>query len=284
MKLITATFALLFSLGLFAQAAEVKTHDPYELSRSKSVLDTEKKLDERITKLNEELKKHTVLFRQKIKATPAKTVIYKGTADGDDCKEAADQTANTNTCIKLEVFDFQDSEWGKSELNYGSRSKSIILFYAAGAKGSDDPMKEEPGDLQKIVFRSVNRNFKENLIHFANIKDEAPATANGEPTNDNGGAHDDKIVIFYQNGFPSLDMRPFEKEEQVNEKGVGKYKLKNVENSKTNAIRNTFKKSFFVKNLDYFNKLFAIVADTNQRYALKKYKESNDYMKSTLKY
>ncbi|MCX7999941.1 MAG: hypothetical protein N3A69_13475, partial [Leptospiraceae bacterium] len=116
------------------------------------------------------------------------------------------------------------------------------------------------------------------------IEDGQPAADNKGATNVDGGPHDEQITIYYKNGFPTIWIDPKGEVEQVSQKGVGKYKMKVVENTKTNPIRNTMKQGFIIKNLDYFNKLFATIADTNERYALKKYKDSNDYMKSTLKY
>ena len=180
MKLLTAMTAFLISFSLFAQdnAANVTNKEHQAGQDSASVLETEKILDDRITALNEELKKHTVLFRQKIKALPAKTVLVKGKANGDKCEAAADQIASDNDCIKIEVFDFQDSEWGKSELNYGSRAKSMTLFYNGGSSGSDDPMNEPPRDLKKVVFNAVNRDFQHSEVHYLNIDDDGPADKN----------------------------------------------------------------------------------------------------------
>jgi hypothetical protein len=284
MKLITAITAILISLSLSAQegGAEVKNKE-HQGQASQSVLDTETVLDKKITALNEDLKKHTVLFRQKIKALPAKTVLVKGKAEGENCVAAEKQEDAANDCIKIEVFDFQDSEWGKSELNYGSRAKYMILFYEGGSSGTGDPLKEEPRAIKKIVFTAINRDFKHNQVHYVNIDDEAPAQENSGVANETGGAHDEKTTVYYENGFPTI-LIDKTKTEDVTEKGVGKYSMKNVENSKTNPIRNTFKKSFYVKNIDYFHKLFTLVADTNERYSLKRYKESNEYMKGTLKY
>jgi hypothetical protein len=292
MRLLATTITFLYAFGMFAQdgSATVKEHSPQD---STAVIETEKGLDEKIKVLNEKLKNHTVLFRQKIKALPAKTVLYKGKEADGECqyyvendyrKGLVDQLSPENNCIKIEVFDFQDSEWGKSDLGWGSRAKNMTVFYAGGSTGTADPMKEDPREVTRIVFNGVNVNFKENTVNYVNILDGAPASANEGQSNELGGTHDEKIEIYYKNGFPSIWIDVKNEVESVSEKGVGKYSLKNVENTKTNPIRNTFKKSFFVKNLDYFHKLFTNVADTNERYSLKKYKESNEYMKSTLKY
>jgi hypothetical protein len=285
MRLSIAIFAIAFSAGLFAQGAEVKEGKAHEAGQiSESVLGTEKVLDEKVSFLNKELEKHTVLFRQKILALPAKTILYKGVADGANCKEAANQVDPANNCLKIEVFDFQDSEFGKTDLGQGSRAKSMTLFYEGGSTGTGDPMKEPPRKLNKIVFKTKNVNFKNNEIHLANIEDREPGTENSGIGNDNGGAHDEKLVIVYSNGYPTLNVDVFSQEETSSDKGIGNYSLKSVENTKTNPIRNTFKKNFFIKNLDYFHKLYTNVADTNERFALKRYKESNTFLKNSLKY
>ncbi len=285
MKWITTTLILFFTFSLSAQGGANVEEDVYAYQKSESVLKSEEGFDAKIKELNDKLRRHTVLLRQKIIALPAKTILTKGKENSNgDCEEAKDQTASDNTCIKLEVFDFQDSEWGLSDLGLGSRAKYMTIFYQSGSKGTGDPMREPPGDIKKIVFSSTARDFKSNVVNHITIEDAQPAGDNKGVTNFDGGPHDEQVTIYYKNGFPTIWIDPKGEIESISQKGVGKYKLKVVENTKTHPIRNTMKKGFIIKNLDYFNKLFANIADTNERYALKKYKESGDYMKSILKY
>lgn len=288
MKWITTTLILLSAVSLFAQGAKggaTVEEDIYAYQKSDSVLKSEEGFDEKIKELNEKLKKHTVLLRQKIIALPAKTVLTKGKANANgECEEAKDQIAKENDCLKLEVFDFQDSEWGLSDLGLGSRAKYMTIFYQSGSKTDGDPMREPPGEIKKIVFSATARDFKKNVVNHITIEDGQPAGDNKGATNSDGGPHDEQVIIYYKNGFPTIWLDMKGETENPSLKGVGKYKLKVVENTKTHPIRNTMKQGFLIKNLDYFHKLFTNIADTNERYALKKYKESGDYMKSTLKY
>ncbi|MDX1957181.1 MAG: hypothetical protein SFU98_01340 [Leptospiraceae bacterium] len=299
MKLLTTTLAILFSLAVVAQdkgaAANSNEKPSTDVGQeAPSVLATEKKLDERITVLNERLQRHTILFRQKITAIPGKLIFHKGKTESkngvDSCNTKVSQTDAGNDCLKLETFDFQDSEWGKSDLGFGSRAKHIVLYYTTpNSRANEDPRYEPPVVLKKITFNSKNVDFVHNETTFGNIDDNHPdgKTVNDGATNFKGGGQDTTTVIYFKNGFPTLDIDSFldpNSKETVDQKGVGKYSLRDVENSKTHAIRNELKKQFLIKNLDKFDKLFTLIGDTNERYALKRYKDSKEFLKNSLKY
>ncbi len=93
-------------------------------------------------------------------------------------------------------------------------------------------------------------------------------------------SHNDKFEIFFQkDGYPEYG-RP----ETPSEKGVGKYILAGVENTKTHPIRNSFKKEFYIKHLDQFDRLFTKIFDYNDQLGNKNYKENVDALKESLRY
>lgn len=311
MRLFITSMIFAFSVGLFAQAGNAPSADSdfkapeklenseatkkrYEDSQqSKSNNSTEVILDGKIRDFNERLKAHSVLFRMKIKALPAKTILHKGKPNAEKTKciiAEKDETSDENTCLKLEVFDFQDSEWGKSELNHGSRAKYIELFFKGGSVGTErDPMKQPPRELEKVTFNTVERDFVQNEVKFSNIEDGKPHTDPTPVSAYKGSAHDETYVLFYQHGYPVLDMSKFpntdaQLTEATNERGVGKYQLSYMENTRTRPNRVQYKKQFIVKNLDFFDKLFKAIADTNERYSQKKYNANREFLKGSLKY
>jgi hypothetical protein len=240
---------------------------------SGSILETEKKLDSNIFKLNEKLTKHTVLFKMKTRTLPHKTVLFKGkaSADGLKCEIQEDQEGKDNNCLHLEVYDFIKSEDGKSELNLGPKNKLIILFYDGANNGETDPRKEAPRNLKSMRSRIYSYNFPIEDKIMSEIIDQGP---NSQPE------HNDKFELFYQHDEYPLYGTP----ETPMEKGVGKYLLLNVENSITNPIRNNFKRDFYMKHLDYFDKLFTKIFDYNDRDGNKHYKKNVESLKNSLKY
>ena len=288
MKLITI-LVFLMSAGLFSQ--EVKgggdagkhPDDAFTNQKSPQVDATEEGLDLQITALNERLMKHTKLFKTRVEALPGKTVFYKGTEDGDDCKAAPDdkQTDPANTCIRIEVFDFHKSEDGKSDLNLGARSKYMILFYEGGGWG-DDPIKEPAKKLKKIKSKIIMNNFKETDLKISEVTDNDPHTPNGKAGENK---HDEKITVFYQHdGLPMRLEKGAAPPEQKDRKGYGLYKLADVENTKTHPTKNVFKQTYYIKHLIQFDKLFTTVFDSNDNRANRRYKESNQVLKNSLVY
>jgi hypothetical protein len=278
MKWISILFFLTSLLVFSADEKDAKHKDPAD-QNSKAIDETEAILDKRITALNERLMKHTKLFMTKLEFLPAKTLVYKGVAKDDECvpAEKGKEQDLANNCIKIEVFDFQKSEEGKSELNLGSRSKYLVLFFEAGAK-TDEPATEEPGKLKMIKSKVISNLFVPTELKISEVTDASPHEADGKK-------HDETITVFYQyDGLPMRDEKGKPYPEKKDRKGYGLYKLGYVENTKTNPIRNTFKQSYYIKHLDQFDKFLTSVFDTNDRNAGKRYKESNKILKDSLVY
>jgi len=282
MRLLLGMIVLTFSVGLYAQA-EVKANEA--LQTSKPVLETEAGYDKIISDMNKDLERNTIYMRQKILVLPAKTILYKGKSDGNNCKEAADQTAVENDCLKLEIFDFQDSEYGKSDYGFGSRSKYLMLFFDGANTGTGDPFKEPPRKVKKLVFNFKTIDFVQNKTEVAKLIDNEPYSNNDGATNDFGGAHDDKIIVYYTSGASELDFEAkYAAPESPTNRGEGSYNLKMVENTKTHPIRNEFKKAFLAKNLLYFRETLDNIADLNHAAALDKYKRNKEFIKKSLSY
>lgn len=277
MKLLKFLPIFFLSLGLYAQAGSTEAGSAQAgidtTQEGKSIVDTEKELDDNIFEVYKKLTRHTVLFKMKVRTLPHRTVLYKGkpSADGERCELAPDQESKDNTCIHLEVFDFVGSDDGRSYKNLGAKSKKMELFFEGANNADPDPRKEAPRNLSKVRTYVYQNNFVIEDKIISVIADTAPNVA---------PAHNDKIELFYQHdGFPNWGAP-----ETPSEKGVGKYILSNVENTKTNPIRNRFKKAFYFKNLDYFDKLFTKVFDYNDRDSNKHYKKNVEALKNSLKY
>lgn len=274
-KVTLATILIAFGFSLQAQQEGQNTMAAGldQSQEGRAILETEKKLDDIIFNLNNKLTRHTVLFKMKIRTLPHRTVLYKGKAsqDGLKCEIAADQEAKDNNCLYLEVFSFIQSEDGKTERNLGPKNKSMILFYEGQNIDDPDPRKEPPRNLARIRSVIYQYNFQIEDKIFSEIIDQGPNT---QPQ------HNDKIELFYQHdGYPFYGTP-----ETPSEKGVGKYILANVENTKSNPIRNNFKRDFYIKHLDYFDKLFVKIFDYNDRDANRHYKRNVQALKDSLKY
>jgi hypothetical protein len=264
---------LISSVSLFAEDATVKNEgtgqvSPNNLQKAQSIEKTEEKLDQIIVEMNKRLQNQTKLFRMKVTNQPYKTFLYKGKANGENCEKAENQEDAANNCLKLEVFDFVGSDDGKGSQNLGSKDKNIVLFFE-GSSTKEDPREEEPRKITKIVSSVYLNKFKEHDIKISDVTDEDPEDAKHG-----------KVFVFYQHdGNP-----PKGTVETKTAMGVGRYNLTSVENTKTNPIRNEFKKRFYIKHLNYFDKLFTYIFDANEQNGNKKYKEANDNLKNSLKY
>lgn len=274
MNWVKILLVFLVSIALMAQAADVSNPDNKAKSAKEAGLqDTEKKLDERIARLNERLKAYTKLFKTKLLVQPHKTFLMKGKANGDVCDTNRPQLADDNDCLKLQVVDFVGSEYGQSALKKGSKSKYIAIFYEGGAK-EKDPELEKPGKIKKIISNILVNDFEHQDIKLSEVTDGAPAQE------EKANVDNKNVFVFYQHdGYPKPATA-----ENPSEKGIGKYTLDSVENTETNPTRNDFKKEFYLKHLDQYDRLFSTIFDANEEVGNKRYRESNDVLKNSLKY
>lgn len=238
---------------------------------SEAILATEKKLDQDIVRINKRMMSHSKLLRMKVKILPAKTVFYKGRAEGNTCVLSADQESKENNCLHLEVYDFLESDRGLSEKGYGSKNKTVELFFGGQASEESDPKSIPPRELNQIFSRVYMEDFRNGSKIISDITDNAPGT---DPLQNNN------YYLFYQvDGYPF-----FGTEETPSEKGVGKYSLSSVENTKSHDIRNVFKKKFYIKHIDNFDKLYSKIYSFNDRGGNREYKRNVRILKESLNY
>lgn len=288
---ILATLFFLTGFALFAQEAAPAnvTNDGShpDPQVSKTIEETEKSLNEIIKEQNKILKIHTRLLKVRVEVLPTKTFIYKGVPsdDGEDCNyldkdgKILPQESDTNTCLKLVIFDFEKSEEGKSELSLGSRSKYISVFFDKGATEKDPKKVPRAEKIVKIISKIRSEQFKEEDLKVSYVIDEDPSQVETSVS-----AHNDVLKVFYQHDGLPFRVENKMPEEQVNRKGYGVYKLSSMDNTITNPYRNEFKQTYYVKHLDKFNKLFTAIYDMNEAHGVKRYKESNQILKNSLAY
>jgi hypothetical protein len=244
---------------------------PEDMQSSESILQTEKKLDQDIVLINKRLTSHSKLLRMKVKILPARTVLYKGIANGNKCDISKDQEAKENNCIHLEVYDFIDSDQGLSNKGLGSKNKAMVLFFGGTASDEIDPRKVPSREINQIFSRIYMEDFRNGSKVISEVTDESPGI---DPLQNNN------YFLFYQvDGYPFYGT-----EETPSEKGVGKYNLAVVENTKSHDIRNTFKKKFYVKHIDYFDKLYAKIFSFNNKGGNREYQRNIRVLQESLKY
>jgi len=264
-------FVLILTTGVFAQAKNNAAPVAAGQQVSQNILETEKELDQEIFRLNEQLTRHTPLLKMKLVVLPYRTLVFKGKDNGESCELNPDQTDPANNCLRVEVYDFILDEYLYPTLNRGSKYKYIELFYSGQSTNNPDPSQEPPRKLTRLRGNVYSNDFFSQEKMITDVIDSNP---NGQPS------HDDQITLFSQrNGFPEKG-----RQEDPKEKGVGVFKLSNVENTKTNQVRNKFKQSYYVKYLDYFNRLLSKIYDYNDRDVNTKYKETVKILKESLDY
>ncbi|PJZ68402.1 hypothetical protein CH373_16010 [Leptospira perolatii] len=265
--------AILAISGLVhAQDQQTKGQKREDLQAGTAILETEKGLDERVFELNQRLTRHTVLMKMKVRILPFRTVLFKGKGTADECVAAVNQEDPANNCIRVEVYDFiRDEERGQGRLVQGGLAKYMELYFEGANSNDPDPRMEPPRNISKIISRVYKNNY---MIEDKAVSDVIDRGPNSQP------AHNDKIELYYQrNGYPE-----FGRSETPGEKGVGKYILASMENTKTHTTRNQFKKNFYIKHLDAFDRLFTKIFDYNDQLGNDNYKENVEVLKESLHY
>lgn len=258
---------ILLSWNLWAQNQDQNQN----IQDSQTILATERQLDAEIVRLNTRLRSHAKLLLMKVKVLPAQTVLYKGKAKGDRCISSADQEASDNNCIHLEVYDFVGSELVGRDRSRGAKNKAMELFFAGESGIEKDPRKIPPRDITKIFSRVYVWDYKREDTVVSEITDEAPGN---QPLRNN------QFFLFYQkDGFP-FSGTP----ENPSQKGVGRYNLEVVENTISFDIRNNFKKEFYIKHLDSFDKLYTKIYSFNDRDGNQNYNNNVRILRDSLKY
>jgi len=132
--------------------------------------------------------------------------------------------------IELTQFSFIYREEKEGKFAVGSRRKSMLLFYKAGAGTQAD--SEQTSQLDLVVTRIVEDNFAAGIKHVELIIDPTPLTPNM-----------DDVITLHRYNF------------EVTTCVI----LGTMSNNPANPDRVLFKKQFYVGLLDHFNILYRMV-------------------------
>ncbi len=211
-------------------------------------------------------------MKMKVRVLPFRTVLFKGKANNDECTPAINQEDPANNCIRVEVYDFiRDEERGLNKNVQGALAKYMEIYFEGQNSNDPEPRTEPPRNINKLKSKIYKNNMVLEDKIISEVMDRGPNT---QPS------HNDKVEVFFQkDNYPEYG-RP----ETPAEKGVGKYILAGVENTKTHPIRNSFKKEFYIKHLDQFDRLFTKIFDYNDQLGNENYKENVDALKDSLRY
>ncbi len=204
-------------------------------------------LNQNIAEVNASFVEYSNLFTMKIGYLPHKTIITKGITKGDDCISIKDQR-EVGDCIKIEQFDFVEGDKGVAR---GPRSKSMILFFSVANKDEADNKNSPATKLLKIKSQIFSHNLLSLDKKFIEVIDTDPL---GNPD------HDDKIYITSQSDqyFSSS------KKDSEDNITARKYTLQSIENTKSNPLRNQFKREAYIKHLQAFEKILSKVYHYNE--------------------
>lgn len=244
--------------GVFAQEDELSKNDK---QKSEEIQKTEKYLDGRIKELNDLLKFYVKLKDADVKLTPGKTVFT-------DSKKT-EKYKNENF-VELESYSFIPASYISNE-SVGTRRKAMRLYYAGE-------------NLSKIETSIIEDNFRSKLTTISVVIDPSPAS---EDTND--------IVVrtlTLRNNTPSVEkmddylkqMRDVSKKPNFNLGDFYEGKLSDMQNTISNPLRVRFKRTFYVKNLRYFEKIYRFTEDFYRRYGKDSDAVTIETLKESLQY
>jgi hypothetical protein len=150
--------------------------------------------------------------------------------------------------MKIEQFDFIEGERGEA---VGSRSKSMTLFFSAFPRKEEDNRDLSEIKLIKIKSRIFTHNLSTLDKKIIEVIDTDPL---GNPD------HDDKIFITSQTD-PAFATSQKEANDNLNPRT---YLLSALENTKSNPLRNQFKREAYLKHLMAFEKILSKVGFYNE--------------------
>jgi hypothetical protein len=253
-----------------------KAHDPL---RGKNLDATEKDLNAKILSWNEALKNHSKLLVAKIKLLPKNTVLYKGTLNGEECvthqknektgdMELVDQENPQNNCLKLEIFDFVEGKPKKPA--FGPKTKYMIIGFESDPSGEKNPRNAAPRNVKFIRSSVLVDNLYANDRMLVEVVDENPLSGNP----------DESIYIATQ-----IDYKPDDfKKENPSEIANGKFHLNQMDNNKTDPIRNQFKRDAYLKHLQYYHELYTKIYEFNDGSNTGKMKQNTNFIKKSFNY
>ena len=245
---------IIFILWFFFSLKAQETTEPFMVHHPKddnqygaNIRKAELALNQNISKANASFIEYANLFNMKIGSLPHKTIITKGITKGDDCISKKEEQ-KTSDCIKVEQFDFVEGDRGVAQ---GPRSKSMILFFSDVNFKEADKKNLPQAKLVKIKSQIYSHNLLSLDKKFIEVIDTDPL---GNPD------HDDKIFITSQaDQYFSSSKR--DSEDNITAR---KYNLQSLENSKSNPLRNQFKREAYLKHLQAFEKILSKVYHYNE--------------------
>ncbi|MBP7282272.1 MAG: hypothetical protein KBA66_11895 [Leptospiraceae bacterium] len=256
-------YKLIFILLAFSLLSQEK-ETPIYIHQSKNdpqyganIRKSEEMLNKNISKANEALGEYSTILSMKIGTLPHKTILTKGITQGNDCLPLKKRYEPAN-CIKIEQFDFIEGERGEAQ---GQKNKSITLFFDNNVKPEGDRDVPSTGKLLKIKSRFFSHNIYTTDKKMVEVLDADPL---GNPD------HDDRIFITSQ-----VDGESYNSSSEILEDGsqAGKYSLKSLENTKSNPLRNHFKREAYIKHLLSFEKILSKIFHSNETMGGKKEKQ-----------
>jgi hypothetical protein len=273
MKVLAVVLSVLCISFNFLYSQSSAGNDPQYISFvpnsqiSKNISNEEKRLDEVLRSVYDSMQVHARLIPMKIKDLPRHTLITKGKTKGNECVEDQNQEDISNDCLKVEIFDFVGPDLRSAR---GSKSKSMTLFFDSSG-GDPNPRTAPPRKLNKVKLKSVMNDLLYLDKQMLEVLDEDPLAP---------GDHNDKITIVAQ-----YDDRPETfNQEKPSEYSYGKYKLSQVDNTKSSPIRNEFKRENYFKHLRYFHEMYTKIYDFNDLKIVNRVKENNSSVQKSLKY
>lgn len=233
-------------------------------------LDTEeKRLDDLIRNVYDSMQLHARIIPLKVKDLPRNTLITKGKGNGDDCVEEKAQEEITNNCLKLEIFDFVGVGTGIPS-PVGAKSKTITLFF--DSDGADkNPRTAPPRKLTKVKLRVISDDLLNLDKKMVQIIDDEPLAQ---------GDHNDKISFVAE--YDSLPLAS--SEEKPSEFSYGKYKLSQMDNTKSSPIRVQFKRENLFKHLRFFHEIYTKIYEFNDNKLVNRVRENNKNVLKALNY
>jgi hypothetical protein len=241
--------------------------DTNNIDDAANVLETEKTLNDILLQVNKTFESHAKIMKLKLRSLPKNVMAYKGVADGDNCKKAENQEDSANNCLMVEYYDFVGSEEG---FNQGSKSKSVTIFFEGSASG-DNPKTEKDRKVSKIKSKVVVDNFEK-------LDKKSLEIIDSDPTSD--PSHDDKISVFVRID----DNPPRSATQTLSNKGVGKYSVATIDNSKLYPVRNSFKRDAYIKHLFFFERLFSKIYFYNDKKGNQENEKQIKFLETNLKY
>lgn len=229
----------------------------------------EKRLDDLIRNIYDSMQLHARIIPMKVKDLPRNTIITKGKASGDECLEEKAQEEITNNCLKLEIFDFVGVGNGIPS-TVGAKSKTITLFFDTEG-GDKNPRTAPPRKLTKVKLRVISDDLLNLDKQMVQIIDEEPLAQ---------GDRNDKVSFVAE--YDSLPLGAAD--EKPSEFSYGKYKLSQMDNTKSSPIRVQFKRENLFKHLRFFHEIYTKIYEFNDNKLVNRVRENNKNVLKALNY